>query len=206
MAQFAGTPAAKPKSDTDAFWSQHYADASTPGAALNGGFYGGTIAHAGEAGRAINEGSSINPEMANAGGGDQFALVNAEKNAGRVKLAGGEGEEVGKTATAVAGEGGRYTLGRARSTDQFNLGKAGEESKALAGGSHYQVSPWLGVIQGLVSGAASSLGGLGGGDDPEGSTGALGPGGGGIPDYGAPGGAPDEWVPPPHDLTDYTGP
>lgn len=156
IGEFAGTPAAKPKSHTDEFWANQYDRMSQPGAALDTGMYGGSIIRAGEAGRSINEGGAINPETA-AGGGEQWAIANAEKGSARTRAAGGFGEEVGRTATGVASEGGRYTLQRARQTDQFNLGKAGEESKALAGGSHYQVSPWLNIIQGLISGAASGI-------------------------------------------------
>lgn len=133
----------------------------TPGAALSTGMYGGSIMRAGASGRAINEGEGIDARLSDEGGGEQWGLVNAEKNAGRVKLAGSEGEQVGKTTEAAMGEGGRYELERARQTDQFNLGKAGEESRALAGGSHYQVSPWLGLVQGLISGASAGIHGPG---------------------------------------------
>jgi len=167
---FAGTPAAKPKAHTDDYWANVYEKSGTPGAALDTGMYGGSIIRAGEAGRSINEGAGINPEVTNAGGGEQWALTNAEKGAARTRAAGGFGEEVGRTATGAASEGGRYTLERARQTDQFNLGKVGEESRALAGGSHYQVSPWLGIVQGLISGAAA--GAHGPGDSSGGGLGA----------------------------------
>jgi hypothetical protein len=188
--QFAGTSAATPKAHTDPYWSSVYEKMATPGAALSTGMYAGDIMRAGEGGRAVSEGDTVDAHTANAGGGEQWGLVNAEKNAGRVKVAGTEGEQVGKTTDTAMAQGGRYELGRARSTNQFNLGKVGEESKALAGGSQYTPSPWLGIVQGLISGAAGGIHGPGD---------STGPGLGGDPnlesggpgDY-APGGTPWE--------------
>jgi hypothetical protein len=163
---FQGTPAATPAANTDQYWASFWDKMGTPGASLDSGVYAPAIMKAGEAGRAVEEGRGIDPRAASAGGGEQWALTNAAKRQGRTNVGNAFGEDVSRATTGAVGEAGRYGLERARQTNEFNLRKAGEEGKALAGGSHYQVSPWFGVLQGLLTGAASNLSfGSGGGAD-----------------------------------------
>lgn len=167
--QFLPTQAAEPKSGQEGYWDQFYKDLSSPETALNaGGLNSGAIIRAGQAGRSVSEGSTIDPQLAAAGGGDQWALNNAAKNAGRVGVAGQFGSDVAKGSAAAGEEMARYQQTRGRQTDQFNLGKYGAAAKALSGGSTYQVSPWFGVLQGLIGGAASNLKFGGGSDEPSG--------------------------------------
>lgn len=191
IAGFGTTEAAKPKAPSDAFWSQYYDRLSTPGAALDTPFTTGAVMRAGAGGRAVNEGAGIDPHLAAAGGGEQWALVNAEKNAARNRVGAAEGADVGRSTAAASGEGGQYELGRARQTDQFNIGKYGAMGHALAGGSTYKTSPWLGLLQGIVGGAASNLH-FGGGGEPDGtmsySPDDMFPGGGGGGGGWGPGG------------------
>lgn len=149
----AGQPAGTP-TGSDSFWNNMFADPSTM---MNSGLYNASIQRAGEAGRAINEGGGVNPQMAGAGGGDQWNLALSQRNAARNTLGARTTQDVAGVTSRAIGEGGQYELERGKQQDQFNLDKYKVATGAVNRASKFVVSPWYGVLQSLISGGAQGV-------------------------------------------------